>query len=109
MVYCPFAQGQCRGRANCLIWIKGRLLNTDSKLIATKLAQFLLNTKAQTHSGSFNPIVADTFWKKQGIPNIRQEILRDRYLKAKVSEVETLAKQWLKSSSFFNPKSKKNK
>ena len=101
MVFCPIAQGPCQGRSNCRLWIRGRLLSTDSKLLAAQLARYAIDHP--TSRGNPRKLTSDqseVFWRDKGIPNIHREVLIDRYLRAKVDEVETIAVQWLESSGF---------
>jgi hypothetical protein len=100
VVFCPTARGPCPGRANCRLWIRGRILYTDSKLLAAQLARFVLK-KANPESSRTIPTKArEIFWQNQGIPNIQREIIIDRYLREKVNEVETLALNWIRSPGF---------
>ena len=46
------------------------------------------------------PEIQEAFWLEQGLPNIRREVLLDRYLREKVGEVEQLATQWIQSPGF---------
>ncbi len=102
MVFCPIARGPCQGRTNCRIWIRGRLLSTDSKLLAAQLARFALDQPpARGNPRKLTSEQSEDFWRDKGIPNIRREVIIDRYLKAKVNEVETIAVQWLESSGFY--------
>ncbi|MFX1577177.1 MAG: hypothetical protein ACFFCF_08370 [Promethearchaeota archaeon] len=100
MVFCPTAGGPCQGRDKCRIWIRGRILYTDSKLLAVQLAESVIehNTSGDLHTIPMESRTA--FWQNQGISNIQREILIDRYLREKVEEVETLAVQWLQSAGF---------
>ena len=101
MVFCPIAQGPCQGRANCRLWIRGRLLSTDSKLLAAQLARYAINQPtARGNPRKLTHRQSEGFWSDKGIPNIHREVLSDRYLKAKVNEVETIAVQWLESPGF---------
>ncbi|MFX1301688.1 MAG: hypothetical protein ACFFAL_01610 [Promethearchaeota archaeon] len=101
MVFCPIARGPCQGRHNCRLWIRGRLLNTDSKLLAAQLARYAIDQPtARGNPQKLASKQSEGFWRDKGIPNIHREILIDRYLRAKVNEVETLAVQWLESSGF---------
>ncbi len=97
VVFCSIAQGPCQGRTNCRLWIRGRIQNTDSKLLAAQLARFTLNL---SNPKALTPDVKEAFWQDQGIPNIQREILIDRYLREKVAEVEELAQQWIQSPGF---------
>ncbi|MFW9830736.1 MAG: hypothetical protein ACFFD8_03080 [Candidatus Thorarchaeota archaeon] len=99
MVFCPIARGYCCGRINCRLWIRGRILNTDSKFLAAELAQFSLQHHAQTNPRLIAPEISKEFWENQGIPNIYREIIIDRYLREKVTEVEEQAIQWVQSLS----------
>ena len=101
MVFCPIARGPCQGRTNCRLWIRGRLLSTDSKLLAAQLARYALDKS--TTRGNPRKLTSEQsegFWYDKGIPNIHREVHSDRYLKAKVDEVETIAIQWLESPGF---------
>jgi hypothetical protein len=99
--FCPIARGPCQGRANCRLWIRGRIHNTDSKLLATQLARFIQKSGyTQSNPHGLNPELTEVFWQNKGIPNIRHEIIIDRYLRAKVTEVEEMAVQWLASPGF---------
>ncbi|MFW9984056.1 MAG: hypothetical protein ACFFCB_04925 [Candidatus Odinarchaeota archaeon] len=101
MVFCPIARGHCQGRTNCRLWIRGRLLNTDSKLLAAQLARYAFDQPAaRGNPRKLTSEQSEGFWRDKGIPNIRREILIDRYLRAKVNEVETIAVQWLESPGF---------
>ena len=101
MVFCPIARGPCQGRNNCRLWIRGRLLNTDSKLLAAQLARYAINQSvARGNPRKLTPEQSEGFWRDRGIPNIHREVLIDRYLRAKVDEVETIAVQWLESPGF---------
>ena len=105
MVFCPIAKGQCRGRAKCPAWSRGRLIATDSKLLATRLAKYILTHSSDTRQDDGKPLkitpeASAVFWEKEGVPEIASTCLRDRYLAAKVSEVEELASQWLTSPAF---------
>ena len=101
MVFCPIAQGHCQGRNNCRLWIRGRLLSTDSKLLAAQLARFAFaQPTTRGNQRKLTPEQSEGFWNDKGIPNIHREVLIDRYLRAKVDEVETIAVQWLDSPGF---------
>lgn len=105
MVFCPIAKGYCKGRAKCPAWSRGRLIATDSKLLATRLAKYILIHAPGTWSDDGKPLKippkeSATFWEEEGIPDIEATCLRDRYLAAKVSEVEALAAQWIASPAF---------
>lgn len=100
MVFCSIARGPCQGRANCRLWIRGRILNTDSKLLAVKLSRFILNQDTSTNPKTLTPELTKAFWQDQGIANIQREVIIDRYLREKVIEVEELATQWVQSSGF---------
>ncbi len=100
MVFCPTANGPCVGRAKCRLWIRGRILYTDSKLLAAQLARFTLEQDNTNTPQSITPKIRDTFWQNKGISNIRQEIIVDRYLREKVVEVERLAEKWVQSPGF---------
>lgn len=111
MVFCPIAHGPCQGRMNCRLWIRGRLLNTDSKLLAANLARFVLTyDNPGTDTKQLTQDLSTIFWQEQGLPNIQRETLIDRYLRAKVNEVESLAAKWLKSPGFLDTlESEKNR
>ncbi len=74
-------------------------------MLATRLAKHIL-----THAPSIKlddgkplkipPKESATFWEKEGIPDVAATCHRDRYLAAKVSEVEALAAQWIASPAF---------
>lgn len=101
MVFCPLANGQCKGQVNCQLWVRGRLLKTDSKILAAELLRFIIhqNNSSKTTGTTTNELSA-RYWKNKGISNIHREIIIDRYLKEKVKEVETLVAQRLDSSGF---------
>jgi hypothetical protein len=100
VVFCPTARGPCVGRANCRLWIRGRIIYTDSKLLAAKLARFALEQDYTKAPHGITEEIRDTFWHNQGISNIQHEIIVDRYLREKVIEVEKLAKKWVQSPGF---------
>ncbi len=101
MGFCPIARGDCQGRANCRIWVRGRIHKTDTKLLAAQLARFALQEKRdQTNPLILTPKLTAPFWENHGIPNINREVIIDRYLRKKVSEVEEMAAQWLASPGF---------
>ncbi|MFW9987011.1 MAG: hypothetical protein ACFFDJ_10660 [Candidatus Odinarchaeota archaeon] len=101
MVFCPFARGDCQGRVNCRIWIRGRIHNTDTKLLAAKLARFVLHQKpGPKNPQKLTPELTTAFWETQRISNISREVISDRYLREKVFEVEEIATQWLASPGF---------
>lgn len=101
MVFCPIARGPCQGRNNCRLWIRGRLLITDSKLLAAQLARYALDQPtARGNPRKLTSERSEGFWRDKGIPNIHREVLIDRYLRAKVNEVEAIAVQWLESPGF---------
>jgi hypothetical protein len=101
VIFCPIARGPCQGRTNCRLWIRGRLLSTDSKLLAGQLARYALNQlAARRNPRKLTTKQSEGFWHDKGIPNIHREVLSDRYLKEKVDEVETIAIQWLESPGF---------
>ncbi|MDO8124480.1 MAG: hypothetical protein Q6364_08895 [Candidatus Hermodarchaeota archaeon] len=101
MVFCSIARGPCQGRTNCRLWIRGRLLCTDSKLLAAQLARYVIDQPiARGNPRKLSSEQSEGFWRDKGIPNIHREILIDRYLRAKVDEVETIAAQWLESPGF---------
>ncbi|MFX1319136.1 MAG: hypothetical protein ACFE9D_01700 [Promethearchaeota archaeon] len=100
MVFCPTVHGPCIGRAKCRLWIRGRILYTDSKLLAAQLARFTLEQDNTNTPQPITPKIRDTFWQNQGIPNIQREIIVDRYLREKVIEVERLAEKWVQSPGF---------
>ena len=105
MVFCPIARGSCPGRKKCRLWTRGRIIATDTKLLARRLASFVLtktslSNKIPGNSSKIPTELANAFWKKEGIPNIKQVCIIDRYLTAKVSEVEALATKWLSSPGF---------
>jgi hypothetical protein len=100
VVFCPTARGPCVGRAKCPLWIRGRILYTDSKLLAAKLAHFVLDQDNTKASHGIPQEIRDAFWHNQGISNIQHEIIVDRYLREKVVEVEKMAKKWVQSPGF---------
>ena len=100
MVFCPTARGPCKGRANCRLWIRGRILYTDSKLLAAQLARWALQQTNLTPTKDLTPVIREGFWEDLGLPNIQREIVMDRYLREKVAEVEQLALQWIQSPGF---------
>ncbi|MFX0078995.1 MAG: hypothetical protein ACFE8O_07090 [Candidatus Hermodarchaeota archaeon] len=101
MAFCPIARGPCQGRTNCRLWIRGRLLITDSKLLAAQLARYAIDQPTDRRNPrKIIPEHSEDFWRDKGIPNIYREVLIDRYLKAKVTEVEAIAVQWLESPGF---------
>ncbi len=100
MVFCPNARGPCPGRVECKLWIRGRILYTDSKLLAAQLSRLIFDSDNPHPSLRLTPRILETFWKDQGIPNIQNVIVSDRYLREKVAEVEALAQLWIQSSGF---------
>ena len=100
MFFCLTARGPCTGRANCRLWIRGRILYTDSKLLAAQLARFTLNQDYPKPPATISSQIREAFWQNQGIPNIRRETLIDRYLREKIAEVEILANKWIQSPGF---------
>ncbi len=105
LVFCPIAHGSCPGRKKCLLWTRGRIQNMDSKLLAAKLARFILshsksNPSPKLNSDKVSTDLSNQFWKEEGLPNISRLLLIDRYLAEKVQEVEALAGKWIKSSGF---------
>jgi hypothetical protein len=80
------------------------LIATDTKLLATRLAKHILvhapDTKLDDGEPKLPPEHAASFWEDEGIPDIRATCLRDRYLAAKVAEVEVLALTWIASPGF---------
>ena len=102
MVFCPFAGGSCQGPSKCRLWIRGRILNSDSKLLAAQLARFLLDDKrssAQNTSEVEEFTLA--FWQAQGLEDVRREVIMDRFLGEKIREIEALAAEWVKSPGFL--------
>ena len=99
-MFCPTAQGPCQGRSKCRLWIRGRILYTDTKLLAAKLARFTLSKENHSSPKTITSEIHDAFWKEQGLSNIQREVLLDRYLREKVIEVEQLAQQWIQSPGF---------
>lgn len=105
MVFCPIAKGPCQGRAKCPAWTRGRLIATDTKLLATRLAKYILLHTPKTAQGDGKPLKipskeSATFWEEEGVSDIRATCIRDRYLAAKVAEVEALAADWIASPGF---------
>ena len=100
MVFCPTARGPCQGRNNCPLWIRGRILYSDTKLLAAKLARFTFNFGNPPTPKSLTSEIREAFWQEQGLSNIQREVLIDRYLREKVNEVEQLAQQWIQSPGF---------
>ncbi|MFX1475716.1 MAG: hypothetical protein ACFFCO_09625 [Promethearchaeota archaeon] len=104
MVFCPIAKGQCQGRAKCPAWSRGRLIATDTKLLATRLAKHILvhapESRLNDGKPKLPPKEVATFWEEEGVPEIEATCLRDRYLAAKVAAVEALAAKWLSSPGF---------
>ena len=102
MDFCPIARGPCQGRAKCRLWIRGRITHTDTKLLASQLAQYTLRySSPERENPEISAEVTSSFWNEQGLNNIGRERLIDRYLNAKVEEVEALANQWLSSPGFI--------
>jgi hypothetical protein len=102
VVFCPIAGGLCQGRSKCRLWIRGRILNSDTKLLAAQLARFLLQDKSpQSHSAPGHDDFTVAFWQAQGLADIRREVLMDRFLDRKVREIEILAAEWVKSPGFL--------
>lgn len=101
-MFCPLAGGPCQGRSNCRLWVRGRILNTDSKLLAAQLARFLVQEKTiLAQSNPKNSEFTHAFWQSQGLADIHREVIIDRYLAEKVREVEDLANRWAKSPGFL--------
>lgn len=100
-MFCPTAGGHCQGRAKCRLWIRGRILYTDSKQLAAQLARNLLETTKTQPLLIIPQEAREAFWASQGLPDIQREILIDRYLREKVTEVETLASEWIQSPAFL--------
>jgi hypothetical protein len=72
----------------------------DTKQLAAQLARFVLTT-VDIQPQSTIPLAArEDFWATLGIPDIRREIIIDRYLREKVTEVEELATEWIRSPGF---------
>lgn len=88
------------GRANCRLWIRGRILYTDSKLLAAQLARFALAWNNPKSPQMITTKIREAFWQNEGIPNIQHETIVDRYLREKVAEVEKLAHEWIQSPGF---------
>lgn len=102
VVFCPFACGTCQGRSKCRLWTRARIINTDSKQLASQLARFILSQENPIKKElDFTIEEANAFWEKQGITNIRRAMAADRYLRTKVEEVENLAAKWLLSPGFL--------
>jgi hypothetical protein len=81
------------------------LIATDSKLLATRLAKHVLAHSPDSRQDDGKPLKitpedSATFWEEEGVPDVAATCLRDRYLAAKVSEVEALAAQWIASPAF---------
>ena len=101
-MFCPFAGGSCQGRSKCRLWIRGRILNSDSKLLAAQLARFLLNEKrSSAQNTSEDGEFTLAFWQAQGLEDVRREIILDRFLGEKIREIEALAAEWVKSPGFL--------
>jgi len=102
--FCPIAKGDCPGRSKCPLWIRARIINTDTKQLATRLAKFILqnnfNNQQSSNPQKISQQINTNFWEKEGIPDIKQTCIRDRYLNQKVLEVEALANKWLSSPAF---------
>ena len=93
MVFCPIAKGPCQGRVKCPAWSRGRLIATDTKLLATRLAKYILIHAPETIPGDGKPLKipseeSATFWEEEGVSDIAATCIRDRYLAAKVAEVQ---------------------
>jgi hypothetical protein len=102
VVFCPMAGGPCQGRSKCRLWIRGRILNSDSKLLAAQLARFLLEHEIPpSQSNPVNDEFTEAFWETQGLADIRREVLMDRFLGEKVREIEILAAKWVQSPGFL--------
>ena len=111
-MFSPIAGGPCQGRSKCRLWIRGRILNSDSKLLAAQLARFLLDERiSPAQSNAEDAEFTLAFWQTQGLEDIRHEVIMDRFLDLKVREIEALAAQWVKSPGFLetlNPKDLKS-
>lgn len=102
VVFCPIARGKCQGQSKCRLWTRARIINTDSKQLASQLARFISSQDNPIQKGlELTVEEANVFWEKQGINNIRQAMAADRYLRKKVEDVEDLAAKWLLSPGFL--------
>ena len=102
MVFCPFAGGSCQGRSKCRLWIRGCILNSDSKLLAAQLARFLLDEQdSPAQDTSEDDEFTLVFWQTQGLEDVRREIIMDRFLGEKIREIEALAAEWVESPGFL--------
>ena len=100
MVFCPVAGGPCQGRSKCRFWIRGRILYTDSKQLAAQLARHILETTKAQLPSTIPQEAREAFWASHGLTDIQREIVIDRYLREKVTEVEALAAEWVHSTAF---------
>jgi hypothetical protein len=70
--------------------------------MAAKLARFLLDERTSPNQSVSEDVeFTQAFWEAQGLDDIRREVIMDRFLRAKVREIEVLAVRWLKSPGFL--------